>query len=106
MQFFGLMGEVGVHQVSDVLPSVTERFAPLFLGDHVVALCVPSSARSSVAAPTSKAGWWQVAVNVTGLACSSRHDAAKIIEQRRCNLWRPRMSILEFARKEYFWRAF
>ncbi|KAK9917944.1 hypothetical protein WJX75_009983 [Coccomyxa subellipsoidea] len=38
LKFFGLMGEVGVHQVSDVLPSVTERFAPLFLGDHVVAL--------------------------------------------------------------------
>lgn len=40
LQFFGLMGEVGVHQVTDVLPSVTERFAPLFLGDHVVALYV------------------------------------------------------------------
>ncbi len=43
------MGEVGVHQVSDVLPSVTERFAPLFLGDHVVALCVSSTPRRELA---------------------------------------------------------
>jgi hypothetical protein len=32
------MGEVGVHELSEVLPSVAERFSPLFLGDHVVAL--------------------------------------------------------------------
>jgi hypothetical protein len=37
------MGEVGVRQLSDVLPQMTDRFSPLFLGDHVVALCVPES---------------------------------------------------------------
>ena len=42
LQLFGLMGEVGAHQLSDVLPQVTDRLSPLFLGDHVVALCVPT----------------------------------------------------------------
>ena len=36
------MGEVGAHQMSDVLPQVSERLSPFFLGDHVVALCVPT----------------------------------------------------------------
>ena len=40
MQFVGLVtsGEIGLHSVTDVLPSVADRFAPLFLHDHVVAL--------------------------------------------------------------------
>lgn len=38
LQLFGLMGEVGARQLSDVLPQMTDRLSPLFLGDHVVAL--------------------------------------------------------------------
>lgn len=38
VQFAALVGEVGAHQVSEVLPKVVDRFAPLFVGDHVVAL--------------------------------------------------------------------
>ncbi len=40
MQFVGLVtsGEIGVHSITDVLPSVADRFAPLLLHDHVVAL--------------------------------------------------------------------
>ena len=40
LQFVGLMtsGEMGVHSITDALPSVADRFAPLFLHDHVVAL--------------------------------------------------------------------
>ena len=40
LQFVGLVtsGEIGVHSITDALPSVADRFAPLFLHDHVVAL--------------------------------------------------------------------
>ena len=38
VQFAALVGEVGAHQVSEVLPKVVDRFAPLFVGDHMVAL--------------------------------------------------------------------
>ena len=40
VQFVGLVtsGEIGMHSITEVLPSVADRFAPLFLHDHVVAL--------------------------------------------------------------------
>ena len=40
LQVVGLVtsGEIGVHSITDALPSVADRFAPLFLHDHVVAL--------------------------------------------------------------------
>ncbi|CAK0786996.1 hypothetical protein CVIRNUC_010212 [Coccomyxa viridis] len=40
LKFVGLVtsGEIGVHSITDALPSVADRFAPLFLHDHVVAL--------------------------------------------------------------------
>ena len=37
-QLINLISEEGIHQVSDAFISNTERFAPLFVGDHVVAL--------------------------------------------------------------------
>ena len=37
-QLFGLVGDVGFKQLADVLPTVADRFSPLFVGDHVVAV--------------------------------------------------------------------
>ena len=37
-QLFGLVGDVGIKQLADVLPTVADRFSPLFVGDHVVAV--------------------------------------------------------------------
>ena len=38
LQFLALIAEVGTHQLSEVLPRVADRFSPLFVGDHMVAV--------------------------------------------------------------------
>ncbi|KAK9837299.1 hypothetical protein WJX81_004912 [Elliptochloris bilobata] len=38
MKLFGLVGDVGFRQLADTLPTVVDRFSPLFVGDHVVAV--------------------------------------------------------------------
>jgi len=37
-QFVGLATEVGLSSVADALPTVIDRFSPLFAGDHAVAM--------------------------------------------------------------------
>lgn len=38
LQFAALTTEVGMQKVSEVLPQVVDRFSPLFVGDHIVAM--------------------------------------------------------------------
>jgi phenylpropionate dioxygenase-like ring-hydroxylating dioxygenase large terminal subunit len=38
LKFLALVAEVGTHQLSEVLPKVADRFSPLFVGDHMVAV--------------------------------------------------------------------
>lgn len=38
LQFISLLSELGTHRVSDLVSQHVDRFAPLFVGDHMVAL--------------------------------------------------------------------
>lgn len=38
LQFLSLLSELGTHRVSDLVSQNVDRFAPLFVGDHMVAL--------------------------------------------------------------------
>ena len=52
LQLCGLVGDVGFKQLADVLPTVTDRFSPLFVGDHVVAVYGPET-RAFLASATA-----------------------------------------------------
>ena len=38
LQFISLLSELGTHRVSEVFSQNVDRFSPLFVGDHMVAL--------------------------------------------------------------------
>ncbi len=38
VQFISLLSEIGTHRVTDVVSQNVDRFAPLLVGDHVVAV--------------------------------------------------------------------
>jgi hypothetical protein len=52
LQLCGLVGDVGFKQLADVLPTVADRFSPLFVGDHVVAVYGPET-RAFLASATA-----------------------------------------------------
>jgi len=38
LQFISLLSELGTHRVTDLVSQNVDRFAPLLVGDHVVAV--------------------------------------------------------------------
>ena len=38
MQFISLLNELGTHKVADLVSQNIDRFSPLFVGDHMVAV--------------------------------------------------------------------
>ena len=38
LQFISLLSELGTHRVTDLVSQNVDRFAPLFVGDHMVAV--------------------------------------------------------------------
>ena len=38
MQFASLLSELGTHQIGDIISHNVDRFSPLFVGDHMVAV--------------------------------------------------------------------